>query len=130
MARILLVEPDAPVAHAIFIALRRRDLEVQVCASAQSAISSADTLTPDAVILELQLALHNGLEFLYEFRSYADWQRIPIVAYTMVSPAEFSSNWQLLTETLGVRAYLYKPRASLPKLVHAVERALSANSIA
>jgi CheY-like chemotaxis protein len=70
---------------------------------------------------------HNGLEFLYEFRSYPDWQDVPVLLLTNVSPGTFAASWQLLTGQLGVRSYLYKPRTSLKKFVHAVGDVLSAS---
>ena len=90
---------------------------VVAAATAQTAIQASDALIPDVVILELQLVGHSGIEFLYEFRSYVDWQGIPVIIQTQVPPAEFGGSRQLLTSELGVRAYLYKPHTSLRELL-------------
>ena len=34
------------------------------------------SVKPAIVMLELQLVEHSGIEFLYEFRSYPEWQRV------------------------------------------------------
>lgn len=117
---ILLVEPDRLLARSYAQALQNDGHRVLCSPNAQQAIFAADELVPDLVVLELQLVSHSGIEFLYEFRSYPDWQNIPVVILSQVPPAEFVDNWQLLQEQLGVIEYLYKPHTTLAKLQKAV----------
>jgi DNA-binding response OmpR family regulator len=117
---ILLLEPDRLLAEIYAQTLIDAGHRVVVCSGAQTAIMAADQLKPDLVILELQLIEHSSIEFLYEFRSYQDWQSIPVLIHTLVPPDEFNNTRQLLGNELGVRAYLYKPRTSLRQLVAAV----------
>lgn len=123
MPRILLIEPDRILAETYDKALASAGNQVITCASAQSAIMAADHEAPDIVILELQLVEHSGVEFLYEFRSYPEWQHVPIIIQTLVPPNEFSENRHLLKNELGVQQYLYKPRANLRDLLRAVNEA-------
>jgi len=125
MAQILLIEPDRLLAKTYCQSLVTAGHQVVVCAGAQTAITAADQTTPDIVILELQLIEHSGVEFLYEFRSYPEWQGIPVLVQTTVPPGEFADNWQLLKRELGVNAYLYKPHTSLRQLVSSVRGQLS-----
>jgi len=97
---------------------------VMMCASAQSAIFGADERLPDVVVLELQLIGHSGIEFLYEFRSYAEWQAIPVVVHSQVPAGEFADSWQFMRTELGVSAYLYKPLTSLHALLRSVNQCL------
>lgn len=123
MARILLVEPDYVLARIYAMALQRAGHKVRVVADAQAAIDRADRLTPDVVVLELQLAGHNGIEFLYEFRSYSEWQAVPVIINSGVAPGEIQSvpgAW----EQLGIAAYHYKPRSNLRALLASVEQVL------
>lgn len=120
MAQILLIEPDRILAESYVLALQAAGHEVQAAGSAQAAIMSADVIKPDVVVLELQLVEHSGIEFLYEFHSYPDWQNIPVLLQTGVPQSEFKDSWQLLQRELGVKEYLYKPRTSLKQLVSAV----------
>jgi DNA-binding response OmpR family regulator len=124
MARILLIEPDLVLAKSYAQALRSAGHQVSAASGAQTGIMAADTASPDLVVLELQLVEHSGIEFLYEFRSYPDWQNIPVVVQTCVPRSEFIDNWQLLRRELGVQAYLYKPRTSLRRLLSAVHEHL------
>lgn len=121
MSHILLIEPDALLGRTYTGALEAAGHTVHVCALAQSAISAADERRPDIIILEMQLVGHSGAEFLYEFRSYADWQDIPLVILTYVPPMEFADSRQLLYDELGVSTYLYKPQTSLRTLLRTMQ---------
>jgi DNA-binding response OmpR family regulator len=117
---ILLIEPDRILATTYRELFELQGHTVMMCASAQSAIYGADERRPDIVILELQLIGHSGIEFLYEFRSYVEWQGIPVVVHTQVPAGEFSDSWQFMQDELGIRAYLYKPLISLHALLRTV----------
>lgn len=119
---ILLVEPDMILAKTYFRALTAANHTVICCTNAQQAIFAADKHAPDLVLLELQLVSHSGIEFLYEFRSYAEWQNIPVIVLSQVPPAEFMDSWELLQGELGVTEYLYKPHTTLVKLLQTVEQ--------
>jgi CheY-like chemotaxis protein len=80
----------------------------------------ADARRPDAVVLELQLPHHNGIDFLYEFRSYPEWFDIPLLVFTFVPQAELSQAITL-TQDLGVVRVLYKPETNLERLCSAVQ---------
>lgn len=124
MAQILLIEPDRLLAKSYFGVLKAAGHKVVVCLTGQAAIQAADKLKPDLVVLELQLKGHNGVEFLYEFRSYPEWQNIPVIAQTLVPEAALDK-----IETvplLGISAYLYKPTSSLQKLVDTINDLLPA----
>lgn len=122
MAGILLIEPDAVLAAIYNVVLVDAGHSVRVCATAQSGIEAADVERPDIAILELQLVAHSGVEFLYEFRSYSDWQDIPIIVLSQVPRGEFTDNRELLVSCLGVRDYLYKPSSTLNQLIRTVNR--------
>jgi len=117
---ILLIEPDRLLAATYLAALEHVGHTVAHAVSAQDAVHLADTCTPDLVILELQLPRHNGVEFLYEFRSYAEWLRIPVVLHTFVPPHELAQSATMRAE-LGVARTLYKPSTTLAQLCTAVQ---------
>jgi DNA-binding response OmpR family regulator len=124
MGHIIVLEPDVRLARTYGGLFATRSHTVEACTTAQDAIIAADEQKPDVVVLELQLVAHSGVEFLYEFRSYADWQAVPVIILSNVPPDEFAKSRSLLRR-LGVAAYYYKPRTSLQTLLHGVEDALS-----
>ncbi|CAN5353948.1 N/A [soil metagenome] len=121
MSKILLVEPDRVLAKTYHQSLVSAGHEVHTCNSAQAAIIAADQICPDVVVLELQLVAHSGVEFLYEFRSYPDWQDIPVVVHTSVPPNRFASNFADVRTQLRISQYLYKPLTSLRQLRETVQ---------
>lgn len=125
MTRILLVEPDCMLAQTYVDMLKIAGYEAQSRTTAQGALEAADQERPDVVLLELQLVAHSGIEFLYEFRSYADWREIPVIIVSKVPPAEFNDCARMLKEHLGITAYCYKPRTTLKSLLHTVAGVLT-----
>ena len=82
MAKILLLEPDSVLAGNIERYFANAKHTVSVHSDPQQAVTSADSRAPDLIIAELQLAGRSGVEFLYEFRSYPEWQNIPVIILT------------------------------------------------
>lgn len=125
MAKVLIIEPDLKLARIYANALKLRQHQVAVAHTAQDAIVEADEAKPAVVILELQLTAHSGIEFLYEFRSYSDWAKVPVIILSNVPPAEFEASRKLLHDRLGVVAYHYKPQTSLQTLLHAIDNTVA-----
>ncbi len=124
MAHILLIEPDHILAGMYAAVLERAGHTVSRQVDAQNAILAADESRPDLVLMELNLAGHNGVEFLYEFRSYPDWLKIPVIVLSMTPPEEIKaadSVWQ----RLGIAAHHYKPAARLWDVLRSVETTLA-----
>lgn len=124
MAQILIVEPDAQLAQIYKKSLELNGHNVRTCTSAEAAIESIDTAKPDLIIAELELATHNGVELLYELRSYGDWQAIPVIVLTNQPFADNSRSlkaWQ----QLKVAGHFYKPHISLRRLSEIVSSHLA-----
>lgn len=123
MANVLIIEPNRVLGQIYHQALGGAGHIVQTCATAQAAVLAADERVPDVVVVELQLVSHSGVEFLYEFRSYADWQDVPVIAHSHVPVVEFGERLGAIQEQLGIVEYLYKPTTSLANLLASVNRA-------
>lgn len=122
---ILLVEPDSITVRLVTQAFEQRGHLVRCAGSAQAALDSMAEVLPDAIVLEVQLGVHNGIEFLYEMRSYTDWQHIPVVVYSLnqaVRRTEFRASFR----QLGVRDVLYKSATPIDVLQRAVESVVTA----
>ncbi len=124
MAHLILIEPDRILAETYSAACKQAGHSLVPCASAQAAVLAADQRRPDVVIVDLQLVEHSGIEFLYEFRSYPEWQGIPLIVHSQVPPSEFTSNWQLFRDQLQIAHYLYKPQTSLRELLATINQVL------
>lgn len=118
---VLLVEPDRLLAAAYRAALEEAGHSVVCSRSAQQAVYLADEKAPDVIVLEPQLPRHNGIEFLYELKSYTEWQDVPVIVLTALSPDVFTS-FPVLQTQLGVVAVLGKSRTSLEKVCREVAK--------
>lgn len=122
---VLLIEPNSLLADTYTYALQYAGFSVASVTGAQAAVTAADKQQPDLIILELYLPSHSGIEFLHEFRSYPEWQPIPVVIHSSLPPTKTVIAEESLRRDLGVSAILYKPRTSLEHLLHVVREQLA-----
>lgn len=128
MAHILLLEPDTILANLYTRAFEHVGHTSQRTVSAQDAVFQVDEKRPDIIFVELQLVGHSGIEFLYELRSYHEWQDIPVVIHSCIPPTEFADSMKLLHGKLGVTTYLYKPYTSLQTLLRTITETVPATA--
>lgn len=126
--RILLIEPDRRLAESYAYALDHAGFHVTACAGSQNAIIVADEIKPDLIIMEIRLVKHSGIEFLYELRSYSDWQNTPVIINTFVHPAELSRSENLIKNSLKVAKTLYKPDTNLVQLIESAKVLIPINA--
>ena len=123
MAQVLLIETDHLLAKSLSRYLRKAGHKIIWRVDPQSAMDKADIQCPDVIILDLILASRSGVEFLYEFRSYPDWQNLPVIFYSNISADEVQDCLAAF-EQLNVSAYHYKPTTSMAKLARSLEEAI------
>lgn len=123
MCRILFIETDSVIAANLRGYFERLGHEVDWHVDPQLAVFSADEKRPDIVILDLMLAGRSGVEFLYEFRSYPDWQNLPVVVFSNVSERELGQGVSSFPQ-LNITAYHYKPQTSLSQLSKTIDKIL------
>jgi len=124
MSQILLIESDRLLASNITEVVQGSGHRVKWQVDLQSAIESVDAQHPDLIILDLMLAGRSGAEFLYELRSYPEWQSLPVIIFSDVARADLADS-SISLEDLAISQFLYKPTSSLNDLLQAVNQALS-----
>lgn len=117
---ILLIEPDKLLASQYAGFLNGKGYSVRHADNAQDAVLAADRQSPDLVIIEPLLASHSGIEFLYEFRSYGEWQSVPIIVLSRATADDLGLN-DKARQDMGLTV-LYKPETTLDKLDSAIIR--------
>jgi CheY-like chemotaxis protein len=128
MAHVLFIEPDTILARTYMQALQHAGHTTAHAHGAQQAIHAADEQTPHVAVLELQLTVHDGVEFLHEFRSYPEWQHIPVIVNTTLPPQSLEPVRQALMQDFGVTECLYKPRTTLQQLISVVNAQLASQT--
>lgn len=121
MATIFLLETDRQLGQAAKNYFAGHDL--YFFADPQQAVTAADINKPDVVVLDLFLAGRSGVEFLYELRSYPDWQHLPVLVTGHLPAGQLGDYAEALTQ-LRVHKYLHKNSTSLQDLLAEVELAL------
>ncbi len=116
---VLLIEPDQILAQTYQRAMERAGITVRRAADVQAAVHLIDQELPGCIILEVQQAGHNGIEFIYEIRSYPDWQAIPIIIVSGI-PSDELGLTEKTKQQLKIKSYHYKPHLTLSKLTSAV----------
>lgn len=118
--RILLVEPDQVLGRTYKQTLKAAGHKIAWYRSGQAALNAIDQELPDVVVLEVQLGTHNGIEMLYEIRSYPEWQTLPVVIHTL-NTAVRDEIFAAALRQLNVSDVLYKPATTSRQLVRAIE---------
>lgn len=102
MATILIIEDDSALRSGIALALESRERQTITCPDLAHARQTLSTLTPDLILLDINLPDGNGLDFCREIRSYS---HIPVIFLT--------ANDTELDEVMGLEAggddYITKP---------------------
>jgi DNA-binding response OmpR family regulator len=124
MPKILILETDRQLAKNTSDFLVLQGHQVDIYSDPQSAISSADTNCPDVVVLDLMLAGRSGIEFLYELRSYPEWQQIPVIVTSKLTDEELQAYLPAFGQ-LNVSGYLHKPTTPLADLAAMVQKLLT-----
>lgn len=128
MPQVLLIESDRVIAANVLKVLKKAGYEVSWQVDPQAALDIADNNLPEVIIVDLVLAGRGGIEFLFEFRSYPDWQEVPIVVFSSLSAEELREVLRGF-EHLNVNTYHYKPNTSLAELTNTVGRILQPASV-
>lgn len=127
LSDILLIEPDRRLGKIYKMALEETGYRVRHMSTAESALRALDENLPALIVMEPQLVKHGGIEFLYELRSYRDWQDVPVIINSLI-PLAILNRMQDSLDQLGVIKQFYKPQTSLGQLIEACQQ-IRASSI-
>jgi two-component system phosphate regulon response regulator PhoB len=103
--RILIIEDERPLTDVLSYNLQREGYEPIVAHDGQEGLRKAQTLLPDAVLLDLMLPVRNGLEVCRELRSGDRTRALPIIMLT----AKAEETDQVVGFSLGADDYVTKP---------------------
>ena len=114
--KVLLVEDDWDLGEMYSLQLKRSGHSVEWARDGQAALDLLDGQPADIIVLDILLPGSNGLNVLYELRSYDDWHELPVIILSNVPAADIGMTPKKLAE-LGVKAYLVKARTKPLQLV-------------
>ena len=79
---ILIVDDDRSVADTFARILKLEGFEVATAMSAEAGMEIADSVAPDAIILDMRMPITNGLQFLRVIRSKPHLVAVPVAIVT------------------------------------------------
>ena len=103
--RILIVEDERGLTQALAWYFNREGFETFVCHDGAEGLRKAQTLLPDALLLDLNLPTMGGLDICRELRSGDRTKHIPIIMTT----AKAEESDQLVGYKMGADDYVTKP---------------------
>ena len=121
MANITIIEDDVSLARALEEKLRHEGFGVAVMLWGETQLDFLKATHPDAVLLDLKLHDHSGLEILAAIRQHVQFKNLPVVVLSNLSGEEIQKE----AAELGVSAYLPKSETTLEEVVAAIRNALA-----
>jgi two-component system response regulator PrrA len=79
---ILIVDDDRAVADTFARMLKLEGFNVATAVNAETGLELADSVRPNAIILDLRMPIINGLQFLRHIRSKKHLQDVPVAVVT------------------------------------------------
>lgn len=105
MARKILVVDDSKLVVVMFKdGLRDHGYEVTTASDGQEALRQVRIQRPDLIILDMNMPVMTGSEFMEELKEIEGNRRIPVILLTANTPAE-----DIMPDTYGVCSRLLKP---------------------
>ena len=99
---VLVVDDDPDVRKVLADAFESEGFRVMTAANGMQALHRARDAAPDVIILDLNMPMMSGDDFLYAWRVGAETHSVPVVAISAAYPS-------LQPEDLGVEAFFPKP---------------------
>jgi two-component system response regulator VicR len=106
MAKILVVDDEKDIADLIKLVLELEHHDVTVITEPDQAVSSASSLKPDLILLDLVMPKMDGYDVLRELRSQEDLAKIPVAFLTSKSK---SVDFMVGLHMMKVDDYITKP---------------------
>lgn len=119
MQKILLVDDEPMILRVLSVALTDRGFDVVVANNGQEALEAVNTLTPDAVVTDIDMPRMNGRELCVALREKFHAAELPIFVVTAKTALEHR-DWSGLIDNLH---FLEKP-VSIQMLATRLELAL------
>lgn len=119
--RILIIEDDAALAHALSEKLSGAGFEISISLDGESGLKNLENSRPALVLLDLVLPRKSGFEVLKAVRESDDFKNLPVLVLTnLESPYDIQRVFEL-----GVSGYLVKANYSLDEVVQKIEKILA-----
>ena len=103
--RILLIDDEASILAVARIGLKRAGWSVLTAASGKEGIAKAETLKPDAIVLDVMMPEMDGLATLQQLQNNSQVKHIPVIFLT----AKVQKSDRRRFYASGIKGFITKP---------------------
>lgn len=111
-----MIEPDYIYAKIYSKYFNKLGFPTSIAKDAQSALNSINELSPDIILMSMDLVKHSSIELIHEIRSYADLDDIRIVLLSSIPKKEYLSRFPNFLKQYKILDYIYRPDSSLSSI--------------
>ena len=119
--RVLLVDDDASIIKVVGKGLQVAGYEVVTAMDGEEAMTKAQLVNPDVILLDLMLPKKSGFEVCAALKKNPSYAKIPIIIFT----GKGQEMDEKICRELGANAYLSKPHGT-KALIEQIEAILGA----
>lgn len=121
MTKIAIIEDDAVISQMYRMKFESEGFEVGVAANGQDGVELVHHMTPDLVLLDMQMPVMNGADALETIRS-KDWGKtVPVLVLTNLGEEEAPKGLR----ALGITGYIVKADLTPRQVLERVKETLN-----
>jgi DNA-binding response OmpR family regulator len=120
MTKIAIIEDDSVISQMYRMKFEADGFEVQIANNGRDGIELVKTLSPDIVLLDMQMPIMNGDEALKHIRSEEWGKNVPVMVLTNLGEEEAPKD----IRSLGIESYIVKADLTPRQVVERVKMTL------
>lgn len=124
MTKIAIIEDDQVINQMYRMKFEAAGFEVSTAGDGETGVALVKKVTPDIILLDLQMPHMNGAEALAAIRGNAASSKIPVIILTNLGEEEAPKNLR----SLGIHSYIVKAELTPSQVVERVKDALAASA--
>ena len=126
MSKILVVDDEAPLRHALIDKLTREGFEVEQAADGEEALAKMKEFMPDLMLLDFVMPKKDGVEVLKEMRKNSHYSNVRVIMLTNLSdPMKSYEATDAGEGILNSMDYLVKSDWKIEEVVDKIRKKLS-----
>lgn len=120
MTKIAIIEDDSVISQMYRMKFEADGFEVQIANNGRDGIELVKTLSPDIVLLDMQMPIMNGDEALKQIRAEEWGKTVPVMVLTNLGEEEAPKD----IRSLGIESYIVKADLTPRQVVERVKMTL------
>lgn len=120
MTTIAIIEDDPVISQMYRMKFEAENFNVHLAANGREGVALVEKISPDIILLDMQMPEMTGPEALAEIRAHSWGKTIPVIVLTNLGEEEAPKNLR----SLGIHSYIVKADLTPRQVVERVKTAL------